>query len=252
MTEDTFRAALLDARRPVPDGLIDGAEAPAGKRFSVYRNNVAVSLTDALRTGFPILRKLLGEQNFDALAGLHLRAHPPETPLMMHYGQAMPEFLEGFAPLAHLGYLPDIARLELALRRAYHAADATPIKADSLGRISPERLTSARLQLAPAVQVLRSAWPIHDIWLLNTRNDAQKPRAVAQDVVVLRPGFDPAPHLLAPGAATWITAIRSGATLGAAQDAAETAAPGFDLAPLLGCLLENGALAKLIDAKENA
>lgn len=245
VSQHMFRDALLDGAAPVPDGLIDGANRPAGRRYSVYRNNVAVSLTEALREGFPVITKLLGQQNMDGLSGLFLRAHPPSSPLMMFYGEDFPEFIANLPQLAHLGYLPDVARLELALRRSYHAADAAALDPAELGALAPEALMAAGLGLAPAVQVLRSPWPIHAIWRYNTEDGAPKPPAEAQDVVVLRPEFDPEPHVLPAGGADFLDALAHGAPLGTAHEAATRTAPDFDLGPLLALLLQGGALVSL-------
>jgi hypothetical protein len=243
MTPDqtTLRRAILDPDLPVPDGLLDGQGAPAGKRFAVYRNNVVVSLTEALATGFPVIAKLIGTQNFNAVMGEFLRRYPPRSPLMMHYGADLPAFLADFRPLAHLGYLPDTARLELALRRAYHAADATPITPESLQQMPPEALLAAHLTFAPAVQIIRSPWPIHAIWQFNIK-DGPKPPAVAQDVLITRPAYDSQMALLGPGAADFIAALQQGETLGAAHEAATTSTPDFDLSELLGQLLAGQAI----------
>ncbi len=245
VTQAAFRAALMDARQPVPDGLRDPAARPAGRRFDVYRNNVAVSLTEALHDGFPVIARLLGRENMDGLAGLFLRAHPPTSPLLMLYGAGFPEFLAGMEQLDHLGYLPDVARLELALRRAYHAADAAPMPPERLGHVSPEALPQARLAFAPAVQLLRSPWPVHDIWRYTTDPDTPKPRAEAQDVLVTRPEYDPIPHLLPAGAAAWIAALMAGGTWEAADAAAQAEAPAFDLGATLTLLLQGGAITHL-------
>ncbi|SDW57998.1 Putative DNA-binding domain-containing protein [Ruegeria halocynthiae] len=241
VSQTTFHSALLDASQPIPDGLLDAEAQPAGRRFSVYRNNVAVSLTEAMHQAFPVIARLLGAQNMDGLSGIFLRQHPPTSPLMMLYGDEFPTFLEGMEQLSHLGYLPDVARLELALRHAYHAADSQSIDPDALS-IPPEDLMRARLTLAPAAQVLRSDWPVHAIWLFNTEKNAPKPQAGAQDVLITRPEYDPAPHSLPPGGAAWILRVQDGQTIGEAFETTVAETPEFDLGTTLALLLQGGAI----------
>jgi hypothetical protein len=232
----------MNADRLVPGGLCDGDKQPAGRRFDVYRNNVAVSLTEALRTGFPIITRLIGQQNMDGLAGAFLRAHPPSNPVMMHYGAALPAFLSKADQLAHLGYLPDIARLELAMRRAYHATDAAPIDPAILAETSAQALIGATIELAPAVQLVRSNWPIFDIWRFNTDDTAAKPQPGPQDVLITRPEFDPIVQLLPPGGAVWIQGLAQGQTIGTAHDAALADTPEFDMTTTLTLLVQDNAL----------
>jgi len=240
--ETQFTAALLDPARAVPEGLTDPEGRPAGKRFAVYRNNVAVSLTEALETAFPVIRKLVGEEFFAAMAGVYLRAHPPASPLMMHYGEKMPEFLAGFAPVQHLGYLTDIARLELALRESYHAADADPLAPEALMAIPPEQLMQTRLRLSPTLRLIRSSHPVASIWRANAEANAPKPQMRAEDALITRPGFDPEVTLLPPGAAAFVGALLADEPLGSAVEAAEADDHNFDLTGALGLLIQGQAI----------
>jgi hypothetical protein len=247
VAQSEFVTALLDPARTVPEGLVAPDGAPAGRRFSVYRNNVAVSLTEALMTGFPVLTKLLGEANFRGLAGMFLRAHPPGSPVLMLYGAEMPGFIASLPQLAHLPYLSDVARLELALREAYHAADAPVLGAHDLAERSAERLMAARVILHPALRVVASPWPVHGIWARNMVEDAPKPAPGAETVLVTRPEFDPVQTRLPPGAHAFLSALGGGARFGDAIDTAAAAAPGFDLAGTLPALLTAGAFTRLED-----
>jgi hypothetical protein len=161
------------------------------------------------------------------------------TPRLWEYGADMPGFLQTFPPAANLPYLPDVARLELAIRHSYHAADAAPVAAAALA-LPPERLLSARLSLSPALRVLRSNWPLHAIW--HFHHGGPQPQAGAQDVAVFRPGFDPFPVALPGGAAEFLTALSLGRTVAQAIDAAPSDHP---LAETLTLLLTHGAIVAL-------
>ena len=244
-SHDDFRAALFDPDLAVPESLLDGEARPAGKRFDVYRNNVVMSLKEALSESFPVIEKLLGAQNFSSLAGLFVRAHPPQDPRMMLFGEAFPAFLEGFEPLKHLGYLGDVARLELAQRQSYHAADASPIDPAIFGELPPEQLAIANVAFAPALRLVRSPWPILDIWHFNMTEGAAKPSATAQDVLITRLEFDPAMHDLPLGSADFIEQLIRGDKLGPSLDCVQEKHSNFDFTALLGLLIQNGAITAL-------
>lgn len=238
MTQAAFAAALLDPDAAVPDGIIDPLGRPAPKRFSVYRNNVASSLTRALEAAFPTVRKLVGEEFFGAMAVAFLRTHPPTSRLMMLYGDALPGWLEAFPPVAGLGYLPDVARLDQAMRESYHAADATPLAEADFQRLLGADIAGLRLQLAPSVRLVQSRWPVWSIWSANAE-DGPSPRPGAEDALILRPEYDPRPHRLPAGGGAFVAALLDGHTLSECLDAA---GPDMDLPALLSLLIAGRAL----------
>ncbi|MEP2784507.1 MAG: DNA-binding domain-containing protein [Pseudoruegeria sp.] len=247
--QSDFTTAILDPELAVPTGLVDPDGRPAGKRFSVYRNNVVVSLTEALGTAFPVIKKLVGDTFFDALAGVYLRRFPPHSPLMMFYGENMPDFLAGFEPVQHLGYLPDIARLELAMRHSYHAADTIAISPERLQDLSPDRLMASTLRFAPAVQLLRSHWPIAGIWTFNMIEGAAQPVQTGENALITRPEYDPTITALPPGGGVFVAALTSGETFGEALDKATAATEAFDLSQTLGILITGAAITDIVEGK---
>jgi Putative DNA-binding domain len=238
MMQSSFVAALIDPDAAIPAGLVGPTGRPAPKRFSVYRNNVASSLTRALEASFPTVRKLVGDDFFAAMAGIFLRAHPPRSRMLMLYGEEMPEFLEEFQPVAHLGYLPDVARLDQAMRESYHAADSTGLPAPEFQRLVGEDVAALRLRLAPSLRILRSRWPVQSIWAAN-HESGPSPRPVAEDVLILRPEFDPRPIVLPSGGALFLGGLLQGRTLGESLDLAEGA---LDLPAMLAILISGQAI----------
>jgi hypothetical protein len=241
-----FAAALLDADRRPPTELM---AADIGERFAVYRNNVVSGLSRALAAGFPATEAIVGAEFFAAMAAIYVRVSPPASPVLLHYGASLPDFIARFEPAAELPYLADVARLELAYTRAFHAADAAPLPADRLGSITAENLGALRVALHPSLQILRSVCPIATIWAMNTGRAplGEIEDWTAQDVLVLRPYYDTVVIPLAPGEAGFLLRLQAGADMAEAAAAALQDAADFNLAMALAALFTRGAVVAFTD-----
>ena len=162
-----FATALLDPRSETPAVIIGPNEKAAVGRYNVYRNNVTVSLIDALAAVFPATQRLAGVEFFRAMAHVYAAAELPRSPIMLYYGETFPAFIDDFEPARPVPYLGDIARVEMARGRAYHAADATPLDPDAFAQLSPDRLGQTRVRLHPSLSIITSSHPIYSIWHMN-------------------------------------------------------------------------------------
>src|SRR5271169_1249535 len=120
-TIGAFAAALAEPSAAPPAMTRGRLGAPDARRFSVYRNNVAVGLIGALESRYPASRRIAGDDLFRAMARSFVRACKPRSPVMIAYGEDFPDFATAWtgAPPG----LAEVARLENAWVEAYHAED---------------------------------------------------------------------------------------------------------------------------------
>jgi len=246
--QESFATALLDADRPVPVAVTSHTARAPQERFAVYRNNVIVGLVAALRTQFPATERIVGADFFAAMARVYVVTEPPRSPILVTYGGGFPGFIASFAPAAELPYLADVARLEVARTRAYHAADAAPLDPSRWEEIDPGILSGARIALHSSVQILRSAYPIVTIWSMNSGGVAVSSieGCGAEDALVLRPRVDVEVRRLPVGGAAFLGALATGASLGDAALSATAGYPEFDLAANLAGLIGAGLATELL------
>ena len=243
----SFSAALTDADLSVPDGIVGPEGKPAPKRFNVYRNNVVVSLTEALAQTFPAIERLLGGDYFKALARSFVADHPPRSPVLLWYGAEFPEFIEAFPPLGRYPYLGDVARLEWAWLQAYHAEDADPLDPQVLGSMAPERVGEVRFKVHPAASGISSRWPVLSIALAN-RFFLEDPPVIdletSESVLIVRPDLEVGLHPMRPGGDLFFRALETH-TLSQAANKALAEIPEFDLSGCLSDFLSTGAFSGL-------
>ena len=198
MQEAAFHRGLADFSLPLPH------------RFSVYRNNVASALIDALRVRFPVTEKLMGAQAFAALTQDFIAAHRPRSPVLVDYGDTYPEFI---AARAALPYLADVARLESLWWRAYHAADVEPLAAERFA-LGPEILESARFVFHPSAGILTSRWAVGVIWEAARKNDPNEVEIERpQSVMVGRPHAGVRVNVIDGATAGFLAALMQGKRL---------------------------------------
>jgi hypothetical protein len=242
-----FANALLAPERPLPPQVVTWNGSDPTVRFDVYRNNVVVSLTEALADGFPVTRALVGETFFAAMARCFLAEHLPDSPILTDYGDALPDFIAAFPPTRGLPYLPDVARLERARVRAYHAADARALTAQDLAHhlADPQRLPATRLALHPAWTLLVSEYAIVSLWAAHQGQgrieDVDLRRA--ESALVLRDGDAVQVLPLSSAIAGFFATLAAGLPLGVAAEIAAATTPDFDLTQALALLIHHGGIA---------
>jgi len=239
---NAFRAGIGSGA--LPPGLTAMAPEEAAQRFAVYRNNVTVSLIDALSQRFPVIERLVGSDFFRAIARDFAQAHRPKSPVLINWGESFPGFLAAFPPLDAYRYMADVARIEVARGQAYHAADADPLPPAELAASAADP-TSLYLRLHPSVQVLRLAHPAVAVWAANQPGG---PRLVLagtgpEIALVWRDArFDVPVAAIGPGDAAMIEAILSGASLMIAAEMAAFAEPDHSPETMLVRLMQAGAI----------
>lgn len=242
-----FAPALLDPTRDVPAAVAGRGGKPAGRRYDVYRNNVTVSLIDALAAIYPAVQRITGTDFFRAMARVHVRESPPSSPLLFEYGYGFPGFIARYEHARTMPWLADVARIERAWLDAYHARDAAPLAPAQLAAVAPERLADLVFTRHPAAQIVRSQFSAVTIFAANrdsapvSRIDASTP----EDALITRPEFDVIVRHLPPGGAVFAICLTEGRSLGEAATSAVDASAEFDIAANIAGLIEAGAFTSI-------
>jgi hypothetical protein len=246
--ETSFADALLNANQPVPYGITAHNATVPTRRFAVYRNNVVGGLRKALRTRFPVVEKIVGEEFFVAMALVFVKEQPPRSPQLATYGDEFPAFIAAFEPARELPYLADVARLEAARTRSYHAADATPIGADHFATLDAHAVGAIRIEMHPSIGIVRSAYPIVTIWAMNSGEQELAPieNWRGEDALVSRPYLEVQVRALPLGGAAFLLALAAGRPLGQAAEAAIADDPNFDLTSNLAGLIGSGLVREIV------
>lgn len=246
MSQQQFADALLNPALPAPSGLSTWNGSDPAARFAVYRNNVTVSLIDALADTFPVTQQLVGEDFFRAAARLFVAGEPPRSKVLAFYGAAFPDFLANFPPAATVPYLADVARLEMLRVHACHAADYPQPAPETLIHIldKPDLLPHCRLHLHPSVRIFRSEYAAVSLWAAHhgLGDIGNIDPDIPESAYIVRPALEVEVIPVSVAAAGFLAHLLAGASLGEAAERSSSAGMQAELADIFHLLIRTGSV----------
>jgi len=243
--QQDFGAAILGGDSGAIAAAVAGGGLAAGNRVAIHRNHFVISLTEALATTFPVVRRLLGPDYFAQVARRHIGLSPPAGPCLFEYGADFAAMLQRLPALADYPYVPDVARLEWLINLAYHANDASTLSLAAVAAAPPRLWAGLVLTAHPASALLRSAWPVDAIWRAHQDEVVADVDLSAGPVAILvsRRGDDVEWRRLEPGRDELFEALADGQALAPALE--RSAVIGIDPVAALTDLIDAGAFTEL-------
>lgn len=176
----------------------DDATAPPAllaspARFDVYHHAYRARLVEALRSNYPVLHRVLGDDGFRELTLAYLCDHPSRRPSIRWFGDQLPAWTAGHAAALPHPALADLASMEWALGLSFDAANAPPLAFAELAALPADQWAGARFAAHPSVALLALQWAVEPIWKALTEDEdaaSEEPQAHPHTLLVWRQGLD--------------------------------------------------------------
>ncbi len=170
--------------------LTGNERVPPEEQLEIYREQFWLRHTSSLLEDFEGLAGVIGQRQWERLVEGYLEAHPPASFTLRDLGSRMPEYVEQQTWLSHYSLCVDMARVEWCYVEVFDAADSAPLDPAALAAIPEDAWPGARLELAPALRMLRVGYPVAALrreLRTNTGNDSVPiPEREPQNLVVYR------------------------------------------------------------------
>lgn len=208
-----FQEHVLRRSPAIEAQIIGTTRVPALTRLGIYSGAYGSRLAESLGKSFPVVVKLLGDEEFEKLAAAYVRAHDSPFFSIRYYGDRLAEFLSAEPIYCEHPLLAEMARWEWCIAAVFDAADAQALTAQSLTAIAPEQWAQLRFKWHPSVTRLALRWNAPEIWqAFNEEREPPEPRASADSVpwLLWRRELSSYFRSLTPGEASALDAARSG------------------------------------------
>jgi putative DNA-binding protein len=162
--QQEFQRYVLDGSGTIEQEVVDTDKSPARVRMGVYADGYRVRLLGVLKTDYPGLRGLAGEEEFNRLAREYIEAHSSPYFNIRWYGDGLAAFLERTEPYGERPALAEMAAFEWAMTLAFDAPDVPAVPADHVACLPSADWPALVCSPHPALRRLDLEWNVPAIW----------------------------------------------------------------------------------------
>lgn len=234
---DMRRATLQDLKSTILPGKFESNDL-----MQVYRNNYYISLTEALRSVYVSVDKLVGKGFFDFVAHGYIDAHPSKSGNLHEFGDCFAGFIGSLEQAASVPYIADVARLDWAWHQMFHAKDSEPLDVEVLGEFRHEDFGALHFKFVAAMQILKMDYTIFGLWNhcreipgFENSDDLSYENTI-ELIMIYRSGLDVVVSLVSDAEVMFIEELQAGLCLADATESAMASDMQFQLLDVLQSL----------------
>ncbi|TAM73619.1 MAG: DUF2063 domain-containing protein [Candidimonas sp.] len=236
--QTAFLAALFDDSVPGPVDSISGNGLTPQARLRIYRRSCNEIQTATLRTSYPAVLALVGQDWFDQAARRYRRRYPSHTGNLQELGAHFADYLETIPAGRTLPYLADVARLEWLRQKTILSADSQVLTFDDFMAGLDDAGESLRVALNACVHWLNSPHRVLTIWRFALDpHGALDLDGQGENVILWREDEEVVMTSVDAATFTYVTALATGASLEEAGVGATALDDSFDPAQCMNELI---------------
>jgi len=154
--QTAFQEAILGEAQDMPGSIMASRQQTAVERFAIYSEAYRLRLAEFISNDYPVLRNVLGDEGFDALAQAYIEVTPSTYRNARWYARGLPDFMQTYEPWQGTS-IADLASFERALADAFDAADADTIDVAALAGVAAEDQPRLGFAFQPGLTLLSLA-----------------------------------------------------------------------------------------------
>jgi hypothetical protein len=163
--QEGFQDHLLDNHKlAIEDAIVSTLSVSAKRRLEIYAYGYKARLLGALAISYPMLKSVLGDDEFETLGHSYIDAYPSPFRSIRWFGDKLDNFLQNHPHYKNQPALSELAKIEWIFDAVFDAQDADLLTVEKLGAIPPEDWMSLRFKPHPTMHRANLSWNVMQVW----------------------------------------------------------------------------------------